>query len=230
VPVTFRDGLARLRVENRFGFINTTGAMVIPAKYSNAQAFSENLAAVQIGGQWVGQRVKGGQWGFINPAGEMVIKPRFAFVGAFSESLAPVWRIDPKNASRRIFGGYIDRTGKVKIPANTWSRGRAFSQQLAAVQTTDGLWGFIDRNGREAIAATFPSVGDFSESAAAVLSFAGRQDEGKKWGYIDRTGKVIVPPQFDFAGPFRDGLAEVRVGDRRGYINRDGKYVWKLSE
>ena len=37
-----------------------------------------------------------------------------------------------------------------------------------------------------------------------------------KMGFIDKTGKVVIEPIFDFADNFSDGLAAVRMGDKRG--------------
>lgn len=39
----------------------------------------------------------------------------------------------------------------------------------------------------------------------------------------------VINPQFEEAFDFNGGLAEVRVGDARGYIDRNGKFVWKPS-
>jgi hypothetical protein len=48
-----------------------------------------------------------------------------------------------------------------------------------------------------------------------------------KQGYIDRTGAVVIRPQFDGAHMFCQGLAQVKVGTKWGYIDKTGKYVWE---
>jgi hypothetical protein len=47
-------------------------------------------------------------------------------------------------------------------------------------------------------------------------------------GYMDRKGKTVVPLQFDGTDDFKDGLARVYFdkGEKVGYIDRTGKYVW----
>lgn len=50
--------------------------------------------------------------------------------------------------------------------------------------------------------------------------------EDYKWGYIDKTGKLVKPVEYDSAGKFFGGLAEVTVGDKRGYIDHAGEFVW----
>ena len=63
--------------------------------------------------------------------------------------------------------------------------------------------------------------------------------ENERWGFIDIKGKTIVKPQFGYAEPFKGELARVTIGqyslgkadDRPiGYINKQGKYVWKPSK
>jgi hypothetical protein len=64
----------------RYGFIDATGKMVIPAAYEKAYKFSAGLAAVKTGDKW----------GFIDKTGKMAIEPRFAAADFFSEGLARV--------------------------------------------------------------------------------------------------------------------------------------------
>ena len=42
----FHDGLAKIEVDNKTGFIDKTGKVVIPAEFTYAYPFSEGLAAV----------------------------------------------------------------------------------------------------------------------------------------------------------------------------------------
>ena len=44
----FSDGLARVEINDKSGFVNKTGKMVIPCKYEGASDFSEGLASVYI--------------------------------------------------------------------------------------------------------------------------------------------------------------------------------------
>ena len=47
-----------------------------------------------------------------------------------------------------------------------------------------------------------------------------------KWGYIDRTSKFVIDPKFTEAAQFLNGMAQVTVDDKLGYINRKGEYIW----
>jgi len=45
------------------------------------------------------------------------------------------------------------------------------------------------------------------------------------WTYVDKTGKLITDRKFDTAQDFSEGLAAIRVGDRVGYMDRNGIIV-----
>lgn len=88
------------------GFINKTGAVIIPMIYQDAHSFSENMAAVK----------KNGKWGFINKSGTMVISPVYEKAAKFKYGLAPVTKkitVDNQPVEKC---GYIDKTGKTIIP------------------------------------------------------------------------------------------------------------------
>ena len=62
------NGLARVKVGEKYGFINKKGEEVIPPRFDETYGFSANgLAPVKVGRKW----------GFINEKGEEVIPPRF---------------------------------------------------------------------------------------------------------------------------------------------------------
>ncbi len=48
----FSEGLAGVKKDGKWGFINTDGELVIPCIYDSVGAFSEGLCAVQTGYAW----------------------------------------------------------------------------------------------------------------------------------------------------------------------------------
>lgn len=77
----FHEGLAQLRVGSRpqekFGFLNTDGSIVIEPKFDNAWHFSEGLVQVAIEKKW----------GFADKHGTLVIKPQFDSTRYFPKDL-----------------------------------------------------------------------------------------------------------------------------------------------
>jgi hypothetical protein len=78
----------------KYGFIDKTGELVIPFQYDETHGFSEDMAPVQIEGNW----------GYIDRKGLMVIEPQFDYAQNFSEALAAIRDQDGKY-------GYIDKSG-----------------------------------------------------------------------------------------------------------------------
>ena len=125
----FSEGLASVKINGKWGFIDKTDTIVIPAKYDGAWSFSEGLASVKINGKR----------GFIDKTDTMVIPAKYDDAYWFSEGLARV-KINGKY-------GFIDKTETMVIPAkydDAWPFyiGKAFVK-------LNGRQFFIDRNGNE---------------------------------------------------------------------------------
>ena len=48
----FSEGLANVKINGKWGYINTKGEEVIPCQYDAANPFSEGVAVVIIGKKW----------------------------------------------------------------------------------------------------------------------------------------------------------------------------------
>lgn len=93
-PDEFVDGRARVVEGEKYGFLASTGELVVPPTWSFAQAFSGGYAAVcegckreDSGEHFV---MTGGKWGYVDVAGKLVIPPRFDEAGPFTEGRATV--------------------------------------------------------------------------------------------------------------------------------------------
>ena len=101
--------------------------------------------------------------------------------------------------------GYIDREGKIVIPA-TFESARDFSDDRAVVELPLwNLYGAIDTNGTMVVPAEFSWIGGFSEGLAPA-----RGPDGSI-GYIDRQGNWVITPTFASGSGFSEGLAQVDV-------------------
>jgi len=193
--------------EQKIGFMNRAGKVVIEPQFKTAFMFSEGLAAACLETE--------DKCGYIDPAGKFVIPPQFRAALRFSDGLAAVRVVDKL--------GYVDKTGKLVISPQFGGDDEksilyaTFSEGLARVRVGDKR-GFIDKTGNAVIAPRFDDAQPFFEGLAAASA-------DKKFGYIDRTGKFVIQPQYDDAGPFSDGLAAVKVGEKFGYTDKTGRLV-----
>lgn len=162
----FTEGLAGVKQNDRWGYIDKAGKLVIPCEYEGVYgnyspyAFSNGLAPVR----------RYGEWGYVDKTGNY-----YDFVGDFSEGLAVV-------RSGKL--GYIDTLGKQVIPCR-FNGAAPFSEGLAAVKL-NGKWGYIDREGKEVIPLVYAEAKKFSKGLAEVRKV---DNKGKSFGgIIDRAG------------------------------------------
>lgn len=229
-----------IEMGGKWGYMDTTGKVVIPPQFDHARPFYGGLAEVSIDKQGayidpsgavviqpqfedaadfhdgmavVNLKDKGG-WGFIDTTGKFVIplQQKYDNWHPFSEGLAAV--------NKGAYWGFIDKTGKVVIPLKYRWEGGDFHEGLAEVPVADTQgWGSIDEKGKVIIRGT---SGDFSEGLSPWRDYS---KEPAKFGYVDTTGKLVIQPQFDMAGSFSEGLAVVVVDLKSGYIDKTGAFV-----
>ena len=126
--MNFDEGLAAVKLNSKWGFIDKTGQEVIPRKYDFARDFSEGLAIVTLKGKE----------GFVDKTGREVVPCKYDDAESFHEGLAAV-KLTNK-------WGFIDRTGREVIPRK-YDETHDFSEGLAAVKQ-NSKWGFIDNTGK----------------------------------------------------------------------------------
>lgn len=234
--ILFTANLNVIDENEKYGYIDNMGTVVIAPRFKHARDFSEGLAAVKDD--------KSDKYGYINMDGQYIITPQYDRAGEFHGRLACVRVGD--------LYGFIDQTGKFVVEPQ-FVDAEDFHEGLAMVAVGDletGKRGYIDKKGNfviELLAVTlddlfdvleyietheaFPSKEgvpfitgfDFSEGLAAV-----QDAETGLWGYISKDGKYVIAPQFgDDPQDFSEGLAAVEDAETGllGYINKGGKYV-----
>ena len=138
------DGLARYQAQNgMYGFVNTSGKLVIPASYEEARDFSGGMAAVR----------RGRLWSFIDTTGKVVIDYVWEDAASFSDDLAAV-----KRDGR---WGYIDKTG-TEIISCQYAGAGDFHDGAAKVVNERGRRYFIDKAGEEVDAPAWASESIFT--------------------------------------------------------------------
>ena len=83
----FKEGLSPVMVGTKWGYIDTTGRMVIPAAFRFASEFSENRAYVSYKSSYRSGNLK---FGYIDAKGNSVIPGIYARAQNFSEGVAGV--------------------------------------------------------------------------------------------------------------------------------------------
>jgi hypothetical protein len=234
----FSEGLAAVKINHKWGFIDKTGKIVIEPQFNFWQAqfnsaFSDGLVAVNFNNgkdesfKQDGNNVSNVKWGFADKKGRLVIPPKF--VGdyfqppRFTEGLAPVIFSSMFPGSQSFVGigakfGYIDKTGEYVIKP-IYDKAINFQEGLAAV-TVDGKEGFINTKGEVVIPLIYKLALSFENGYAIVVM-------NDKYSFIDKSGNNPFNKQFDSLSEFSDGLARFEEGGKYGFIDINGNVVIK---
>ncbi len=220
-------GVYMYKVGKKWGLVRESGAIVTPPQFDGidlvhplSKVFRNGLAKVKVNGKY----------GFVDETGKFVIPAKFVDVDNFA--------FDPQIARAQSDGkwGYIDRQGKFIIPPQFTEAGN-FDRRFGALAMVKiaNKYGFIDRQGKIVVPAQFDEIYDNTpyNGGVGVLNYFDslRNDGlvpariGTKWGYINTHGIATIPIRFDRANSFEYGVAEVQLGNRILYIDRQGKVL-----
>lgn len=213
--------------DNRFGYVDHRGNIIIKAKYHVGGEFSEGVAPVR----------EEGLYGFINDKGAYVIPPQFEYAQPFQNGYAIVYSKGGKPS-------FITRDGKEAFQTN-FKELNNFSRGRAEVVTYSSKHGFIDTLGTLIIDTLFKEIHSFEEGRAVVMGMNHyTQDSSKRFlyevGVIDTLGYFIVPfGRYTEIRDYEGGLAYVDVEGEKGdltgktafggFIDREGKVSFMRS-
>ena len=207
---------AAVKVDGRWGAVDETGRMVIPAQYDAVAvtltekekqeadlAMPSRDALIEVEAD--------GKYGFYDRTGRVIIPVSYETRSAWADDVTAVqikkgelgfYRADGTELAPPVYEAVSDlRSG--------W-----------AVVKRDGKYGFVSKEGAR-IAPVYDEAHYFSEGYAPVKQ--------KKWGLIDETGALVVPCQYDDAGPaVSDGLLAVKQDGKWGFIDVTGAVVVPL--
>lgn len=210
--------LAPVQVNGLWGFIDTSGQLVIEAKFELEPdmlypQFKEGIAVMK---SFDKQR-----YGIIDTAGEWVVDPVYFKIYEFHEGFTNIMvnRDDKLNK-------LIDREGNLYDFSEYTYVGR-YNAGLAIAEK-NGMYGYIDNQGEEVLPFIYYDADEFSTGMAAVdigEKFDNRGRRISKYGYISRHGKLVIPAQYDFAFAFMNRVGIVAIDDREGVIDMGGKML-----
>jgi hypothetical protein len=236
----------------KWGFINTKGDVMINPRFDEVRPFSEGLALVRdvdlkygfidaTGKVVIELQYRcafgfseglapvakdcGGLWEYIDHKGNIIIPAKFQWAGNFSDGLAEVLVAPDPNAPNIDKSGYIDKTGKIVIEAKFgWAE--QFSDGLALV-ADDKPNSYAVSNPKAFIDKKGNRVTDFFDDAESFSEGLAAVRVNWLWGFINKTGTIVIPPAYDFIStPFSEGYAAVHCNnDKIAFIDRRGKKI-----
>lgn len=200
-----------VEINDKRGFVDKTGAEVIPIKYDWAGSFNEEIegaAAVKMNDKA----------GFIDKYGEEVIPLKFDHIGKFEGEIAVV-KINKKY-------GFIDKSGRVVVPLKYDDIGRFYYNDVATVEQ-NGKHGYIDRSGKVVVPIKYDEIDEFGEQIDGLAKVqVGEYMVNEKYGFVNKNGKEVIPVIYDKIVDAGNGLTIVYLNKKAGLIDYSGKTLF----
>ena len=203
---SFKEGRAAVKKEGLCGYINKAGEEVVALEFSKCLDFEDGKAVVYRGYK------KGG---LIDLNGNFIIEPSINRLYDFSDGRGLV-----RDENYQFY--YI--TQQAKMYDGVYQKAGEFQHGIAVVQSTNnGQWGIVNQKGIEIIAPKYDKIEKFKDGYARVriISFS---------GLTNLQGDLIVHPDYEYISYAGRGLFRVEQGDKIGYFDTKGNWVWGLSE
>lgn len=232
----FSYGRAYIIRDDKYGFINSSGEVVIPAAYDWAENFNmygsarvsqkNKFGLIDTSGNLLlpceYDRIEGisdslmmvvlkKKFGFANLQGKLAIPLKFDYTSLLSASKGFVDGLAKAEIGNKR--GLIDKTDKWIIPCE-YEDIRRFSEGLCAVRRL-GKWGYLDKNRKQKINFLYEYAWDFNNGLARI------KQKGKA-GFIDRKGTIVIVPDYDEATDFSDSVSIVTKEDKQGMLDTFG--------
>ena len=230
----FSSGLASVRKNDRYGFIDTEGKLVIPFQYEWAGGFVGDLGGVG----------KDGKYGFINKKGETVVDFVFDI---------PSWDVPPYYPRHNLQAVRIGRMRGLLNERGEWVAEPKYERlycgedPLIGLQK-DGKVGFVNLSGDVVIDFQFMGIPvrtdwdyfvgglpysyycyRFSEGRAIVLMppEEGSLDRASGYGVINTEGKLLFTFEDYPYGLYSEGYLVVQNPRkmRAGLFDREGNWI-----
>lgn len=241
----FSDGLAAVRIDGRYGYIDPTGRVVITPKFDAAGPFTGDYAEVHIDGRS----------GAIDRTGRIVVPARFDRLvpftgGAFIANPLPSGR-DRSSEQPRLDGEVrLEGLSNLMLPgggiyhlSKGWltptdlqfsffdepARGLIWAGKRN--EHNDEQWGLLRADGTWQVTPRYNHVQRLSETHAVVGSMPDyslpplERRKAVRRGAVDRNGKLVVPLEFWNVSYWRGGYGYASEGppQSREVLPREGR-------
>lgn len=233
----FTEGIARVKKNGLFGYINTKGDLLTEIKFYSATDFNEGFACVE-------NNIGIGYYSYINTNGDVVFNfLDYDYAYNFKNGYAGIVK------NHKI--GFINYRGELVIPLKYdhiegfyngddeffYSRYN-FSEGLISL-SKDKKYGVLDTNGEIIVPFKYYYIGNYSEGMATFIDHDDNKDfdfnvlEKFCTGYLNKKGELIINPMYQTLNydccNFSDGLALVGRYDTF-YINKNNEIVIPTSQ
>ncbi len=194
----FREGIAKVMLNNKFGYMHESGRELTKPQYDWAYDFQNGMGRVE----------KNHRYGFVDRDGREAIATKYDFAEPFHDGRALV-----KQGDRYFFINKQDQP-LFELDCDAISEFR----EGMAIFKKEGLYGYLDTKGNQVILNRYDEAYPFHEGLAAVRYY-------DRFGYINQKGEVVIDFRFDSANSFSGAKARVTIRGKTFQIDRRGKII-----
>lgn len=206
----FKNGLATVKKNGKYGYMNTKGKITIPFIYDLAFPFSNKTALVKKNDLLYYIEQNGNKKGnYCVSKRNLKITPEGSDltynVGDFINDLAITWdnKLIDNNCNYLLNKNYDIKPEKLLLD----------KKDFYIIEDNNSLkQGLIDHTGKTIIQPIFDKIFLPSENYCVVV-------KNKKYGLFDITGKKIIDYKYDFLGNLSDGLIFYCIENKTGYMD-----------
>ncbi|MBY5436949.1 WG repeat-containing protein [Rhizobium leguminosarum] len=241
VALPFSEGLAAVRSEGRFGYIDSKGEMVIAPTFDLARGFRNGHAEVVVGDKA----------GIIDRTGKFLLPPNYARAIPFGAGAALVRpgravKSDSIGFPRFRFDElFFDRNNRsyllVDLPSGKVLKDEMAIQEFEfgtfvwAAQPGDKRYGLLAPDGTWKIEPRFEAAGKLREGRAIVCYGWPARHKGQssqrdradatQCGVIDRHGQTILAPRQFWIQDYRNGFFRVTKDQKVAVLDDAGRLL-----
>lgn len=197
-------GIALVRKNGKWGYINQAYEAVVPAEYEKVNDFDvNNLACIE----------KNHKAGYINKQGKIIIPIEYDYIGRFIEGIARA-----RNGNK---WGYVDTNGNVVVPFK-YDDIKLFDQGLAYVRIREKV-GYIDHENNVILPIQFDAITPPDKKHVIRVI-----NKGKVRAYNDE-GQLITEDYFDSMSNFNSNFSLVSKDGKWGMIDIKGNSITPIT-
>jgi hypothetical protein len=227
----YKDDLGLAVKNEKYGFINQNGDIIVPLKYEDAFPFYDGYASIK----------SNDNWNYINEEGRVI----------FSDSLIFSYRpIIENKAVFMVSGQEVEKRKRMHSEDRTGSQ--VFVEYLNQIKKQQLKEGLIDINGKIVIEPIYDEISGYfihgfmrvrNNGKAGIINEEGKiiipieyenvldfknnmftAEKESKWGIIDTGNNVIIPFEYGRIRHFENDLALITTKGT-GYVNMDNKII-----
>jgi len=228
----FFDGLAAVKMNDKWGYIDEEGDIIVEFIYDRATSLRNGIAMVLKEETDSDGDTTSGFWALIDSQGNLLTDFDYTAIGQFEDGVAIAVTQYNTTSNRgvrtRIYQTYLRSDGKeLMLSTSNTAELMPFNEGKAVVRDSNAYI-YINNEGETVVPGRYYSAQNFSDGYAAVK----KSRTSMRWGYITENGTMAIDATYIIANPFDDGFAYVRDSlSQNGFLidKAEKKYLTELQ-